>query len=465
MKDYFQVIMILSIFIQFMGAYLALRLIKITKSRIAWILISLAFLLMVLRRLTSFLNPDTFMSEVIALITSVLLLIGVTKIGPLFLSIRRSEEKLQSAQETLLIAHNQLENNVKERTFELAESEARYRAIVEDQSEFVCRYTTNYKFTFVNEAFCRFSQKTRKELIGQSMIPFIHTEDLEKVKQTINSAILENPIKISENRNILPSGEIFWIQWTNRALFNKQDEIVEYQAVGRDVTNFKNLEKEISRLDRLNLVGQMAAGIGHEIRNPMTTVRGFLQMLMEKEDCIKYKDYYTVMIDELDRANSIITEYLSLAKSKPEKLELNNLNKVIEAIYPLLFNNAIGKNKNVNIDLGDIQDLFLNKKEIRQLILNLVNNALEAMDSGGTVTIRTFSNNENVVLAVEDQGKEIQQDVLDKIGTPFFTTKESGTGLGLAVCYGIVARHNATINIETSPKGTIFYVLFKKANN
>lgn len=209
----------------------------------------------------------------------------------------------------------------------------------------------------------------------------------------------------------------------------------------------------------------MAASIGHEIRNPMTTVRGFLQVLTEKKECIDYKDYYKIMIDELDRANSIITEYLSLAKNKPENLELHNLNKIIEAIYPLMLNNALSKNQDVTINLGNIQDLLLDRKEIRQLLLNLVNNALEAMDPGGTVTISTFSNNENTILAVKDEGKGIPQDVLDKIGTPFFTTKESGTGLGLAVCYKIVSRHNAIINIATGPTGTVFYVLFKKNNH
>lgn len=171
--NYFRAMEILSIIVQFTGVYLAFKLIKITKSRIAWLLISVAFLLMVLRRLISYLSSNTFIPEVIALIISVLLLIGVDKIRPLFLSIRRSEEKLQETQRALLNANNQLEEKVKERTLELSKSEAHYRAVVEDQTEFICRYTIDYKFTFVNEAFCRFSQKTKEELIGQSMIPFI----------------------------------------------------------------------------------------------------------------------------------------------------------------------------------------------------------------------------------------------------------------------------------------------------
>lgn len=105
--------------------------------------------------------------------------------------------------------------------------------------------------------------------------------------------------------------------------------------IGVDVTERKKSELEMARLDRLNLVGQMAAGIGHEVRNPLTTVRGFLQMLSEKQDCLKYKSYYKLMIEELDRANSIINEFLSLARNTPSELKKQDLNQIIQDLYPL----------------------------------------------------------------------------------------------------------------------------------
>lgn len=117
--------------------------------------------------------------------------------------------------------------------------------------------------------------------------------------------------------------------------------------------------------------------------------------------------------------------------------------------------------KEVKVELGEIPDLPLNEKEIRQLILNLVRNGLEAMNQGGYLLIKTFKSGEKVFLAVQDQGEGIDGDVLKKLGTPFFTTKDTGTGLGLAVCYNIAARHNASIEVETSPTGTTFYVQFK----
>lgn len=233
----------------------------------------------------------------------------------------------------------------------------------------------------------------------------------------------------------------------------------------RDITEKIKAEQEMARLERLNLIGEMAASIGHEIRNPMTAVRGLLQMLASKEDCNKYQGHFKIMIDELDRANSIITEFLSLAKNKSVDLKAIKLNTILRALLPLITANAINVNVDVIFKLEEIPDLVLNENEMYQLILNLVKNGLEAMERGGKLTISTFRDNGEEVLTVQDQGSGINPDLLDKIGTPFFTTKEQGTGLGLAVCYGIAARHNANIKFETGPTGTTFFVRFKIPQN
>jgi signal transduction histidine kinase len=127
-----------------------------------------------------------------------------------------------------------------------------------------------------------------------------------------------------------------------------------------------------------------------------------------------------------------------------------------------LFSELISNLPNLTIilEMEDLPEVLLDEREIRQLILNLVRNGLEAMSSDGTITIRTYTEGDNVVLSIEDQGYGIEPEVLVRLGTPFFTTKEQGTGLGLTVCYGIAKRHNATINIDTSPNGTGIYVYF-----
>ncbi len=233
------------------------------------------------------------------------------------------------------------------------------------------------------------------------------------------------------------------------------------EQLEREIIERRKLEKEMVRLDRLNLVGELAAGIAHEIRNPMTTVRGFLQMFMVKPTFTPYFDNFELMIEELDRANAIITEFLSLAKHRSVELRRQSLNSIIETLYPLMTSDAIFTEKAVNFELQVIPELVLDEKEIRQLIINLVRNGLEAMKSSGQLTIKTFMDGNEIVLSIQDQGSGIEPYLLEKIGTPFFTTKEQGTGLGLPVCYSIAARHNATLKFETGPNGTTFFIRFR----
>lgn len=224
----------------------------------------------------------------------------------------------------------------------------------------------------------------------------------------------------------------------------------------------KRLEREVLRLDRLNLIGEMAAGIGHEIRNPMTTVRGFLQVLKNRGGHANDSEYFNIMIDELDRANSIITEYLTLAKNKAVEKKKISLNTIIARLLPLLQADALMQSKYVVAELTEVPELLLDEKEIRQLLLNIVRNGLDAMSPGGKITIALFANNQEVTMSIKDEGKGIDSLLMGKIGTPFFTTKDSGTGLGLAICHSIAARHDARIELETSSAGTIFYVRFIK---
>jgi len=500
-------------------------------------------------------------------------------------------------------------------------SEKQYRAVVEDQSELICRFLPDGKLTFVNEAYCRYFKKNKEELIGNSFMPFIPEEDHEKVEKYLASLSPENPVVTYEHRVITPEGDIRWQQWTDRALFDENGVIVEFQSVGcditrlklaeeklleaheklenrvkeqtskilktneilraeisrrrqiekelregkaqykaladsikdiffaidknfrltywnktseifsgissykalgknlykilpdirgtkadqvflevmktrksqtfiheyqykkknyifevsvypaengisifaRDITRYKLMEKEIARLDRLDLAGKIAASISHEIRNPLTTVKGFLQILRNQDKYEQEKEFFDLMIEELERSNLIISEFLRLAKNKSIELSEQNLNTIIQNLYPLMDANARISDKQILLELEDIPDLLLDKKEICQLIVNLVRNGLEAMSPGQNLTIKTFLDKkaEEVVLAIRDEGCGIDPEILDKIGTPFLTTKEEGTGLGLPVCYSIAARHNADIKIETGQNGTTFFIRFK----
>lgn len=242
------------------------------------------------------------------------------------------------------------------------------------------------------------------------------------------------------------------------ATINKEQALV----IIRDQTELYRAQREVQRLDSLNLIGEMAASIGHEVRNPLTTVRGYLQFLSGKDQFKSQCGMFQVLIAELDRTNAIISEFLSLAKNKAVKMERKNINTIIAAIYPLLEVDAAAGEKAICLELAiDLPDTRLDESEFRQLLINLVRNGLEAMTEKGCLTIATARDGKDAILSVRDEGGGIPDSLIAKIGTPFMTTKEKGTGLGLSVCYSIAARHGAIIDFSTGADGTEFVVRFK----
>ncbi len=227
-----------------------------------------------------------------------------------------------------------------------------------------------------------------------------------------------------------------------------------------DITDRRRADRELARLERLNMLGEMAASIAHEVRNPLTTVRGFLQLLQSKGETLDYHEFYQLMTDELDRANLILSDFLSLAREKSMDFNQINISQIVKALSPLLTADAINQEKKIVLELEEVPDILGSGNELRQLILNLARNGLEAMQSGSTLTIRTTICENNIILIVCDQGGGVDPDILDQLGTPFLTTKERGTGLGIAICQRIAIRHKALINFESDHKGTTVTVKF-----
>jgi len=220
------------------------------------------------------------------------------------------------------------------------------------------------------------------------------------------------------------------------------------------------LERKVAKLERLNVIGQLAAGLAHEVRNPMTTIRGFLQLLQNKTELYTYSSQFNLMIAELDRANSIITNFLSLARPTLAQLKSQNLNELLTDLLPLLQEDASKQGKSLFFEPGDISNLNIDSNQITQLVLNLVRNGLEAMPQDGCLTIKTFLAGKQIVLSVRDEGNGIDTEHISMLGTLFFTTKENGSGLGMSMCYDIAERHGAQIEVETGPNGTNFLVRF-----
>ncbi|NYF25573.1 GAF domain-containing protein [Sporosarcina sp. JAI121] len=356
-----------------------------------------------------------------------------------------------------LLYMDQLENMVEERTRELATANEKVTSVIESITDGFFALNKEWEFTYLNKHQYLPQRKTAKDVLGKNIWEvFPKSVDTFMYKE-FHRAMSE---RVTVHFEIPSTSDEYW----HEVIAYPYDEGI--CCLFKDITEKKKYEKELKRLSNLELIGQMAAGISHEIRNPMTTVRGFLQLLKKEDNVGKYNNYFNLMIEELDRANSIITEFLSIGNTKKSDLQMLDLNSIIHDITPLIKIDAYNQNKFIQVDTKDIPELHLNRNEIRQLLINLYRNGLEAMRPGKVLFISTYMEEENcVVLAVRDQGKGIRPELVEKLGTPFYTTKDNGTGLGLGICYAIAARHNAKVDIQTGLEGTTFFIKFHYENN
>ncbi|MBE3581733.1 MAG: hypothetical protein IMW96_08925 [Thermoanaerobacteraceae bacterium] len=205
--------------------------------------------------------------------------------------------------------------------------------------------------------------------------------------------------------------------------------------------------------ERLAMVGELAAGMAHEIRNPLTSIRGFLQLLQGKYDRQgPEQEYFQIMIEELDRINAIIKEFLALARPAQPQLKIADINEVVSEALLLAEQEALMNEVLLEFDKGeDLPLLVLDPLQIKQVILNLVSNAIYAAGPRGYIKVWTRRERmqEMVVIGVEDNGPGIPPDKLEKIFEAFYTTKEHGTGLGLTLSRRMVEGHGGKIEVTS----------------
>lgn len=363
----------------------------------------------------------------------------------------RMNRKLVKAERELLRQQRALEEIVAARTKELHEahqeiiqSNRRFRSIFYTIPNLVAiRRLRDGRYLEVNDAWTELTGYTLERMNASGQDGF-HMESVDPSTDR-NDKITYRTL----------SGEVRY-GLLSKELLEAGEEPCELLVI-TDITEREAMQQRMNRLERLNLIGEMAASIAHEIRNPMTTTLGFLQMWKKSEKPMP-KQYIDLMLSELLRANAIITEYLSLAGNKESSFVNYSVRELIDTLYPLIQAVALMNEKEAKVVHGCDQWIYIDEKEMRQVILNLVKNGIEAMDKGGILTIRTCEEPECAVIEVIDEGSGIPEEVMRRLGTPFFTTKENGTGIGLALCYSIIERHGGNIQVSSSPSGTTFSI-------
>lgn len=348
-----------------------------------------------------------------------------------------------------------------------------YANIVDSVGDGVIALDAAGKVTLINPAAEEITGVSRRIAQGNPFAAVFKGEQLliEMVEKTAATGMT-----ISDHENVVlkKSGHPIPVSATTSPLLLETGEKVGTILVLRDLGNIRDLERAVRQADRLSSLGTLAVGLAHEIKNPLGGIKGAAQLLeQELPERSELRDYTRVMIKEVRRVNRIVEELLELAS--PRKLEMNrvNLHKVLGDILVLQKRPAREKKITIRQHFDpSIPPILADEALLTQLFLNLIKNALEAVGELGTVEIASrvvsdYSMSHNwerrsrmVAVEVRDDGPGIGQEQLEKLFTPFFSTKTRGTGLGLAICQKIVSEHRGMIKVDSElGRGTTFTVM------
>jgi two-component system sporulation sensor kinase A len=246
-------------------------------------------------------------------------------------------------------------------------------------------------------------------------------------------------------------GTAFPVEFMSSPILEEKGHILGTVITFKDITALKKTQELLIKSDKLSAVGQLAAGVAHEIRNPLTALKGFLQLLM-KTKSVKEQYYIEIMQKELQRIEFIVNEFLFVSKPQATNFDIRTVDSIVMSTIELLQPQALLDNIQIEADIEPGLPLVsCDERQIKQVFINILKNALESMEEGGLMRIEVAADpiKRNITIRFIDQGCGIAPERLPKLGEPFYSTKEKGTGLGLMVCYRIIEAHGGMMEIQS----------------
>jgi PAS domain S-box-containing protein len=357
----------------------------------------------------------------------------------------------------------------------LRKSEARYRAIVDDhQTEMICRFLPDMTLTFVNEAYCKYYSEDRGHLIGKNFLERILESQRIGVIEKLTGLTVDTPVTLHEYQIQHPNGGIHWQEWVSRAIFDHRNDFVEFQAVGRDITDRKKMEEtlkaaqtHLAQTARMASIGELASGVAHQISNPLTTIIADAQILTRDlgMDHSGHESAEAIMQAGW-RAQAVINELMKFSQPSRADLEPVSINQTIQAA--LLLTSAYIQASGINLAVllaENLPQIIANPRQLSDLWVNLLLLARSAVKDRKEHQIRIESSlNENGELEIcfTDDGIPIPPDQHERIFEPQLipTGSSRGTGIELSICHEIVRQNNAKIFITNSGLETTFHIIF-----
>jgi len=373
------------------------------------------------------------------------------------------EELVEKRTAQLTIANQQLQQEITERKQaeeKIRQAAAEWKATFDSITDLVSIHDKDFRLTRVNKAFADVFKMKPSELIGKTCYEIVHGTN-EPMPNCPHKATIEakKPVTVEFFEPHLG----IHLEVSTSPIFNEEGEVVASVRVARDITERKRMEEQLITTDRLASIGELAAGIAHELNNPLTSVIGFSQLLLGRDVADDVKKDIEVVYSEAQRAAGVVNSLLTFARKHSSVKQLVNINSVIEKVLELrAYEQKVSNIQVITRFASDLPVTAADYFQLQQAFLNIIINAEYFMIEAhkrGTLTITTESTGNIIKASFTDNGPGISQENLGHLFDPFFTTKvvDKGTGLGLSICHGILTRHGGKIYAESElGKGATF---------
>ncbi|MBW1739673.1 MAG: PAS domain S-box protein [Deltaproteobacteria bacterium] len=368
-----------------------------------------------------------------------------------------------------------LKQEVEEKTKDLARyaerlrrSEEMYRSLVESADDLIFTIDKDCNVFSINEYSRKLIGKRSEDIIGKNIGDFIEYES-DDGTPSIVAKIFETSESISREERVKIRGKEYWLDTKYKAVGTDQGEVNAVLVISRDITEHKTIEEQLFHTEKLASLGSLSAGVAHEINNPIAIILGFTELLLEKapEGSKEYEILKTIERQGYN-CKRVVDNLLTFARIPEKATKKTDVVEDLQKVVNVVMNTLVTKKVDLKTDIEeDLPKVRGDGQQLEQVFLNIINNAVAAMDGGGVLTIVAHRSNDMVSISFTDTGHGIPPENMDKIFEPFFTTKKvgEGTGLGLSVSYGIAKKFGGDIIVKSQTKaegkepGTTFTVL------
>jgi PAS domain S-box-containing protein len=332
--------------------------------------------------------------------------------------------------------------------------------VLENMADAVIAVNKDNKIAYLNKTASEIFGISNDLSVGQDYNnTFVEDQLLINYSKVLKHTLINKDITFTNNENSKRNLEL-----SVSFVLDNNDSIDLTIAIIKDMTDKMNLQHQVERKEKLSAMGELAAGVAHEIRNPLNSINIITQRIQKefepKEDFEDYNKLLSIVRSEVRRVNNIIKQFLEYAS--PPKLQIGNysINDVLDESISIIESEAILKHININKDYKENLSIDIDKEKIKQVFINLLRNSIDAVDTYGYITCAVKLNNQGVEISINDNGTGIPDDLKSKIFNLYFTTKQSGTGLGLSIVHQIISEHNGLIEVDSMEgKGTTFRIV------